>query len=145
MISFTKVLISNVTRRKKNLDTIPFVYFYAAKSGQSYDLKVSFRFYLLLSIIILIHLSNYRRNFIQQVLIWKVYSRLVWFDQKILILILVSKISIVQIFRKVVNEHASVLLSKWCFSVTTVLIFFMRITISIDTLNTMDSNPISLI
>ena len=94
-----------------------------------------FRFWLL-SKLKLFLLYNYRLNFFQKGLKWNFYSRRRGFDLKTIDFDPCIKILIVQnFFKKYVTKNGSSRLSKWCFSLTTGLIFFMSVKIIKRTLD----------
>ena len=121
LISLMRVTISYLTLKKKDSIQISIFWFFASKSGLSQESY--FLFCWLLSIFNLIFLSNHWLNFFQQDITWKFYSCLSGFDWKTIDIDPCIEILMVQNFQKVVIKNDLSRLSKWCFAVTTVLIF----------------------
>ena len=99
--------------------------------------------YWYISIFKLKFLSNSRFEFINQNLNWKPYSCRGGFDWKSIDIDPCIEILIVQNFQKVVTKNDRSRVSN-CFSITTGLISFMRVTISKLTLGEKDSIQISV-
>ena len=104
----------------------------------------NFFFRWILSIFNPILLSYHRLKFFQQGLNWKLHSCWSGFKWKIFDFYTWMKILIFQNFQKVVVKNDLTRLSKWCFSVTTVLISFNRVKISKHTLREKDLIQISI-
>ena len=125
---FTRFTISSLTLRERHSVDNSAIRVCASKSRNSHESKDNLR---LPSMFKFIFLWNYRLNFFQQRLSWKlqiISQRKTQIEKTDLVLCI--KILIVQNFQKIVIKNDSSQIWKWCFCVNTGLLSFIRVAIS---------------
>ena len=119
-----------LSTQRKNVDSNFRYLAFCIKIRTLQRIKRVFYFLDILSIFELLFAYNYRPNFFQQGLNWRLCSCWGEFEEKTINIDAWINILIVQNIQKIVFEKDSSRLKNWCFSVITSLISLMRVTIS---------------